>query len=121
MISEHDLLARFDRVEPRGPRDWLVSCPAHDDRQPSLHITLKPERWQLHCFAGCTFEAVCAAAALKPGDLTDSPSRNGRRRGKIVETYEYVDAAGTPLFEVCRFEPKRFVQRRPDATGGWVW
>ena len=25
------------------------------------------------------------------------------------------------LFQVCRFEPKDFRQRRPDGNGGWIW
>src|SRR3954467_1084428 len=90
MISERDLLARFERVEARGRGDWMVSCLAHEDARPSLHLTRTDDRWLLDCKAGCTFAAVCAAAALEPGDLTDSPSRNGRRRGAIVATYEYV-------------------------------
>ena len=38
-----------------------------------------------------------------------------------VATYPYQDAAGDLLFEVVRFEPKDFRQRRPDGRGGWIW
>ncbi|WP_428489110.1 AAA family ATPase [Rhodopila sp.] len=44
---------------------------------------------------------------------------NGSRR--IVETYDYMDASGALLFQVVRYEPKDFLQRAPDGTGGWVW
>ncbi len=40
---------------------------------------------------------------------------------KIVSTYDYTDAGGVLLFQVCRFDPKDFRQRRPDGRGGWVW
>ena len=39
---------------PRGQ----VHCPAHDDARPSLSITERDGRTLLHCFAGCTQEAV---------------------------------------------------------------
>jgi len=35
--------------------------------------------------------------------------------------YEYVDEHGELLFEVCRKDPKHFVQRRPDGNGGYIW
>ena len=40
---------------------------------------------------------------------------------QIVKTYDYQDAAGKLLFQVCRMEPKTFRQRRPDKNGGWIW
>jgi hypothetical protein len=40
---------------------------------------------------------------------------------RIVSTYDYADEAGTLLYQVVRFAPKDFRQRRPDGTGGWVW
>jgi putative DNA primase/helicase len=43
----------------------------------------------------------------------------GKRR--IVETYEYRHAVGDFGFQVVRFNPKGFAQRRPDGTGGYIW
>ena len=40
---------------------------------------------------------------------------------KIVATYDYKDANGKLLFQVVRFEPKTFRQRRPNGSGGWSW
>jgi hypothetical protein len=42
---------------------------------------------------------------------------------RIVATYDYRDETGDLLFQVCRFEPKDFRQRRPDpsAKDGWNW
>ena len=42
-------------------------------------------------------------------------------RPRIVATYDYTDETGELLFQVCRFEPKTFRQRRPDGKGGWIW
>ena len=39
----------------------------------------------------------------------------------LVATYDYKDETGKLLFQVQRFEPKKFVQRRPTGTGGWEY
>ena len=41
--------------------------------------------------------------------------------GKIVKTYDYKDESGQLLYQVVRYEPKDFRQRRPDGQGGWIW
>lgn len=41
--------------------------------------------------------------------------------GRQVAAYDYLSASGELLFQVVRFEPKNFRQRRPDGNGGWVW
>ncbi len=38
-----------------------------------------------------------------------------------AKTYDYRDANGALRFQVCRYEPKAFRQRRPDGKGGWHW
>ncbi|NLH83416.1 MAG: AAA family ATPase, partial [Phyllobacteriaceae bacterium] len=43
------------------------------------------------------------------------------RDRRPVATYAYTDENGELLFEVVRFEPKDFRQRRPDERGGFVW
>jgi 5S rRNA maturation endonuclease (ribonuclease M5) len=40
---------------------------------------------------------------------------------RIVATYPYQDEEGRELFQVVRFEPKEFRQRRPDGNGGYNW
>ena len=40
---------------------------------------------------------------------------------RIVSTYDYSDESGDLLFQVVRYEPKAFKQRRPDGRGDWVW
>ncbi len=47
--------------------------------------------------------------------------RNGHSPRKIAETYDYTDADNTLLFQVVRFLPKDFRQRRPDGHGEWIW
>ena len=44
-----------------GPAGGMCLCPAHDDRTPSLSVRPGRDRRLLHCFAGCTAEAVLRA------------------------------------------------------------
>lgn len=69
-------------------------------------------RW----WTGCDFQTAVGRVADILGVQDNS---NGRPR--IVETYPYTDEAGKLLFEVCRYQPKNFRQRRPDGKGGWTW
>ena len=50
---------------------------------------------------------------------------NGHANGAgphVVKTYDYVNVEGKLLYQVCRYEPKDFRQRRPAANGGgWIW
>ena len=57
------------------------------------------------------------------GFLYETIQSNGAQqpRPSIIATYDYQDEGGNLLFQVCRFEPKDFRQRRPDGNGGWVW
>jgi hypothetical protein len=57
------------------------------------------------------------AAWLRREGLLATPQPQPR----IVKTYGYCDENGTLLFQVVRFEPKGFRQRRPDGRGGWIW
>lgn len=74
-LREHD-------HEPRQQSGggWMCQCPAHDDRNPSLSINAGDDgRALLHCFAGCTVEAICEAiGGLRVSDLMpDDPARQG--------------------------------------------
>lgn len=40
---------------------------------------------------------------------------------KIVATYDYLSEEGEVLYQVIRYSPKDFRQRRPDGDGGWIW
>jgi hypothetical protein len=52
----------------------MCRCPAHADRTPSLSITLGQRAILVHCFAGCTNEAVIQSMAklgVRISDLFD--------------------------------------------------
>lgn len=55
------------------------------------------------------------------GSSSTKRSRKSKGKNKIVASYDYQDAAGKRVFQVCRLEPKSFRQRRPDGSGDWIW
>jgi putative DNA primase/helicase len=68
------LLGRLEGVRPLGPHSWMARCPAHEDRDPSLSVSVKEGRVLLHCFAGCAPEAVLEAVGLTWKDLRGGES-----------------------------------------------
>jgi hypothetical protein len=68
------LLDRLDRVKPTGPGRWIASCPAHNDRTPSLSVRAMDDgRVLIHCFGGCEPGAVVESIGLALRDLFDRP------------------------------------------------
>jgi len=116
------VLSRLQGVKQCGPAQWEARCPAHDDRHASLSVARGEEgRCLLHCHAGCSLDAVCRAMGVEPKDLFATPPEAGPTERRITAAYDYHDESGTLVFQVVRFEPKDFRQRRPDGKGGWVW
>ena len=63
------LLDRLDKVSGRNSK-FIARCPAHDDRGPSLSIGEGDGGSVLvHCFAGCSAEAIMNAVGLELSDL----------------------------------------------------
>lgn len=133
-MTLQEILVRVEEATHYAPKKtgsgYLCRCPAHADNKPSLSISAGDGgRVLLKCHAGCSFESVIAALRISAADL--APNRNGKaeaRRGRpqeftIAKTYDYNDASGKLVFQVCRMEPKSFRQRRPDAAavGGFTW
>ena len=119
------LLSRLDGVKRGGDRQWSARCPAHEDRNASLSVSVGDGgRALVKCHAGCKTEDIVAAVGLKMADLM--PPRPPRRRKssagrRIDKIYDYCDEDGNLLFQVVRYEPKDFRQRRPDGRDGWTW
>ena len=99
------------------PSGYEARCPAHDDKHASLSVGLgKDGRILVHCHAGCSVVQVCQAMQVPMSSLFP---RSGA--SKIERTYDYVSAEGELLYQVVRFAPKDFRQRKPDGQGGWNW
>lgn len=117
----------------RSGQNLSVHCPAHQDDKPSLSLTEESDGKLLwHCNAGCTQKdvlqalqergslSVAAGRLVTPGAPT--PRKSLRRERSILSTYDYTDEAGTLLYQVLRYDPKGFSQRKPAGTTGmWTY
>lgn len=111
---------------------WMARCPAHDDHTPSLKIDGSGDRLLIHCHAGCDQDRVIEALKQQrvwPEAETPQPApkpRPGPAKSEIVATYDYLDEESNFLFQVVRFQPKDFRQRRPKvpnprSASDWEW
>ena len=124
IINFTEILSRLQGVR-RENGGYLALCPAHSDTNPSLSIKQADGKVLLHCHAGCKYEDILMALDLNQGDLCiNQPTidDNGHRpESKIVATYDYTDIEGKLLYQVVRYQPKSFKQRRPDGKGGYIY
>lgn len=97
-------------------QDFTALCPAHEDKNNSLSVTLKDGKIMVHCFAGCAVETIVESLGLQVADLF----ADHKQKSKIVKTYDYTDESGQLLFQVCRLEPKSFRQRHKVGSE-WRW
>jgi putative DNA primase/helicase len=146
-MTLQDFLGRFE-THKRSGGGYQVRCPAHEDNKASLNIKQGDKGILVKCHANCSTDRVLEVMGLTLRDLFDTPSdpqwrarpasqparsqqsrsqpaaqpaaRQQDRRDPVA-VYKYRDEAGDLLFEVLRFEPKDFRQRRPDGRGGYIW
>ena len=113
MLSEFELaLSRLHGLN-KTSNGYDAICPCHDDKHQSLSIAEKEGQFLAYCHAGCSFESIIKALDLWPDSNNMKPV--------ITDTYDYTDAEGLLLYQVVRYQPKGFKQRRPDGRGDWVW
>lgn len=118
-----DVLSHFPGAVKAG-KGWKTHCPAHQDGNASLSLAEGNNGgWLVHCHAGCSPEAVAAAAGLTLADLMPQAAENRRRNdgpGRVVARYVYTDEAGAELFQCRRYEPKSFRQGHSGPDGRWI-
>jgi hypothetical protein len=131
------VLTRLHGVRRAG-RGWTARCPSHDDREPSLSISVGDvQPVVLRCHGGCAPDDVLRAVGLTWADLAPgaepraaragefSPARAGhtahlegglvehdRRTWPRVASYVYEDEHGSPVFRVDRHESPVQVEGR---------
>lgn len=121
------LLSKLTGKKKSG-RQWIARCPAHEDSSPSLSIGEGEDGQVLvTCHAGCSLEDIVSSVGLTVNDLfpETSPEVRERKKDELVAQYDYFDADGELVMQVCRYLTpdggKTFRQRRPNSSGGWNW
>ena len=65
-----EFVARLQNVKTKGRDQYLCSCPAHADSDPSLAVTATPSgKILLKCFAGCSALEIVQSMQLTLEDL----------------------------------------------------
>ena len=119
----------------------LVPGPNHSRKDRSLSITVSDSGDDIvvHSFAGDD-PIECKKYIKEKCGIQHKPNGNGHSdvdlaklindavasqrkepRSKPVATYDYRDGDNTLLYQMLRFEPKRFQCRQPDGHGGWIY
>lgn len=99
-MTINDLLSRLSGVKQRGTR-WSATCPAHEDRSPSLSISEGDRGLLLRCFAGCSIQELCSALGIVSRDLfydagvprSQRPAPRPARIDKVALAFRYELAA----------------------------
>lgn len=114
-----DVFQRIRGLKQSG-ETWMGFCPSHEDnRTRSLAVRVLDGKLVLKCHAnhGCSTEKIMDAFGLPMTFLFPDGRRGAdgaRKQRKVVAVYPYKDAAGKLIFEVLRYDPKEFRQRRPN-------
>jgi hypothetical protein len=131
------MIAKALHGRPAAGGGYLCRCPVashgrrRGDRTPSLLVRDGDfQNVVVHCFALCDRRVVLDELRRRGliedwAKSSDTMKNNGAVSGTsargIAAIYDYLDEGGTLLYQVVRYEPKAFKQRRPDGHGGWVW
>jgi hypothetical protein len=76
---------------------WMCKCPAHEDDQPSLSVSAKPDGSPLiHCFAGCGFTDI--VTALRDRGLWPAPTKKQKQLARRRYSLKAVEYAETVLY-----------------------
>ncbi len=116
-----DILNKLKHVKQNGDGGWMAECPCPGHSSPDGHFTIKDtgDKALVTCFNTHTYQDICKALGFD--SLTYSHNGNGHLNTapkEISKVYPYQDESGKVIFEVVRFIPKDFRQRRPDGTWG---
>lgn len=130
-MRAEDVLHRFPYHKSYG-KWYLLNCPLHEDGRASLAISTFYYKdgstgISCKCFAGCDSKALKewlgSSESILDKDF-DSSSKSKKRlniKYEFVASYPYYDSDGVLVYEVVRFKPKKFSQRRRDTNGNYVW
>lgn len=130
--------SRAPKVPQRGTQ-WRGPCPLHSGDRDSFSVNASTGMWHCHseCAAGgdiinfeVRFGDCDTATAIKRiedllgtdlGDERPKVETAPRPERKVVAVYSYLNKSNQLVYQVVRFEPKSFYQRRPNSHDSKKW
>jgi RecA-family ATPase len=118
--ADRSLSVKIDASAPDGfvvntfsPADDPIVCKDYVREKLGLPA-FKPNGDGRRRASGDTIERMLMAAV-------GAQTYNEKPKGKLVAQYDYRNADGMLAYQVLRYEPKNFSQRRPNGKGRWIW
>ena len=124
MDRAEEIARRLSARARRTGNGWLTLCPAHNDHEPSLHISPASEKQSqivAHCFAGCQWEVL---GPILRGYMVDGVPLKGEARVQDAPSARKWAGAHTPRVEPTLYSTElgepiaRWTYRTPE---GGVW
>lgn len=147
-MNRDEIINRFPLVEWMQDRGIVFRrkgkslitnvCPQQAHKAGHFCVTVDTEKQVWHCndcdTGGSVIDWVMYSEGLDvksamekigghdeaPHTPTKPPTCFVEQESNLVASYDYTDVNGKLIFQVCRYNPKSFRQRRPD-KGGWTW
>ena len=108
-----DKLSEYGSIR-HGSNQWYAHCPSHEDSKPSLSLRIADDGKLLvacHAPCRCRFADIAKALNVKPSSFYQE--KKDMSNDRVAAVYNYRDETGKDiLFQVVRWLPKRFTQRR---------
>ncbi|SHF68746.1 protein of unknown function [Desulfofundulus australicus DSM 11792] len=116
-VLPHQIMWRGDEGQTRCPLD------THGGPDVNPSFTVNAAKGTFYCHKEKLGGGLRELARRLGVDLPFGSSREKAAKRRIVATYDYRDVDGNLVYQVVRYEPKDFRQRRPDPAnpGKWVW
>lgn len=128
-------LSRVPKLRKSGA-EWRCACPIHKGKRDSFSVNMETGLWRCHseCDEGgdayklemrllnVNFPEAKRSVDGLSGQVQEQ-SKNIKQFGRIIATYDYKDENGVLVYQVVRYDPKSFRQRRPnpESRDGWDW
>ena len=85
----NDVLSKLDGVKQVGTNKWKAKCPVHNDKNPSMTVSVKDNKVLCYCFScQATGKDVAAALGLPVSSLFENPmtvDKSEWRKKKLLE------------------------------------
>jgi uncharacterized protein DUF3631/CHC2-type zinc finger protein len=116
---------RGHELKRAGANFVTNACPVTQHKRGHRPVMLysKTQSWSCHdCeVGGSVIDWLMREKNISAADAMRELSGGRNGSSEPVAVYDYTDASGKLIYQVCRFEPKDFRQRRPDGNGGFIW
>ena len=127
----HLVLSKFKIIRFANGVFYAI-CPCHNDKSPSLHISMGAKKIILHCKAGCDYKDILNAIGMTPEqlyyDYYDTDKQQSKRMSKSQYYYEKNCIDKYPYYNIETGEQTHLKYRMPlkefrqghDKDGEWI-